>query len=179
MSQRCWKDGDSMADGEREPRWRTDFPIQWERDHYVTRRELARFMTLGSAALVAANAAIAVAARGRQPRVLPRVRIAASTDLGPGESLFFRYPGEDDPCILVRTRRGALVGFSQVCTHLSCAVVYELAGDRLVCPCHEGAFECVAGTAGARPIAGPPQRPLPRVRLEIEAADVYAVGLEV
>jgi Rieske Fe-S protein len=168
-----------MADREGEPRWRTDFPVQWERDHYVTRRELAKFMTLGSAALVAANAAVAVAARTRQPSVLPRARIAASTDLAPGESLVFRYPGDDDPCILVRTRRGALVAFSQVCTHLSCAVVYEAAGDRLYCPCHEGVFECVAGTSGARPIAGPPQRPLPRVRLEIQATDVFAVGLEV
>jgi nitrite reductase/ring-hydroxylating ferredoxin subunit len=168
-----------MADREREPRWRTDFPIQWERDHYVTRRELAKFITLGSATLVAANAAVAVAARARHPRVFPRVRVATSTDLAPGESSFFRYPGDDDPCILVRTRRGALVAYSQVCTHLSCAVVYRPADDRLFCPCHEGVFECGVGPAGARPIAGPPQRPLPRVLLEMQGTDVFAVGLEV
>ena len=31
--------------------WREDFPIEWENDHYVTRRELTKFLTLGSALL--------------------------------------------------------------------------------------------------------------------------------
>ena len=25
------------------PRWRDDFPVRWDEDHYVTRRELAKF----------------------------------------------------------------------------------------------------------------------------------------
>ena len=28
------------------PRWKRDFPILWDEDHYVTRRELAKFLTL-------------------------------------------------------------------------------------------------------------------------------------
>jgi Rieske Fe-S protein len=167
-----------MADRLRTPKWREDFPIEWERDQYVTRRELAKFLTLGSAALVGANGAVAVAVRRRAPPTLPRRRIAASTDLTPGRSLLFRYPTDDDPCILVCTRKGLLVAYSQVCTHLSCAVVYRSADDRLVCPCHEGVFECGVDAAGARPIEGPPQRPLPRVHLEVVGPDVYAVGME-
>ena len=32
------------------PKWRTDFPIEWEGDHYVSRREMVKFLTLGFAA---------------------------------------------------------------------------------------------------------------------------------
>ena len=33
------------ADGGRPPRCNEDFPIAWEDDHYVTRRELVKFLT--------------------------------------------------------------------------------------------------------------------------------------
>ncbi|MEO6573277.1 MAG: Rieske 2Fe-2S domain-containing protein [Polyangiaceae bacterium] len=159
------------------PRWREDFPIRWEDDHYVTRRELARFLTLGSALLVGANAALAVAGRAGPVPVYETKRIAAADALANGESLLFRYPTKDDPCILIRTKSGALVAFSQVCTHLSCAVVYRAADDRLFCPCHNGLFECGEGKGGALPLEGPPERPLPRVALVVRDNDVYATGM--
>ena len=160
------------------PQWREDFPIRWEEDHYVTRRELAKFLTLGSALLVAANGAIAVAGRARKQPIYPSRRIASAGALAAGESLLFRYPTDDDPCILVRTREGALVAFSQVCTHLSCAVVYRVADDRLFCPCHKGLFECGEGRGGAVPLEGPPERPLPRIALTVRDGEVYATGVE-
>lgn len=160
------------------PKWREDFPIEWERDHYVTRRDLGRYLTLGSAILVGANVGVAVIARERTTKAYTRVRIASASALAPGQAMLFRYPTEDDPCILVRTRGGVLAAYSQVCTHLSCAVVYRASDDHLFCPCHEGVFACGEATRGARPIAGPPQRPLPQIRLAIEGDDVYAVGVE-
>ena len=171
---------------ERGPRWRQDFPIHWENDHYVTRRELAKFLTLGSALLVGTNAIIAVVGRLRPRPAAPARRIAAADALAPGESLLFRYPTERDPCILVRTTGGQLVAYSQVCTHLSCAVVYERdagereagerdAGERLFCPCHHGVFSCDRGV----PTAGPPTRRLPRIRLEQRGGELWAVGVEV
>ena len=159
------------------PRWRDDFPIRWDEDHYVTRRELAKFLTLGSAVLVGANAALSVFAHTRTERSHPPKRVASADALAPGESLLFRYPTEDDPCILVRTHAGALVAFSQVCTHLSCAVVYRKSDDRLFCPCHNGLFECGEGKTGAQPLAGPPERPLPRVLLDVHDGDVFATGI--
>jgi Rieske Fe-S protein len=161
------------------PQWREDFPIQWDDDHYVTRRELAKFLTLGSALLVCANATVVVVSRTRaQPTYAP-VRIASASALAPGESLLFRYPTDQDPCILVRTKRGALAAFSQVCTHLSCAVIYRAADDHLYCPCHEGLFDCQGARGGAPPIAGPPERPLPRIALDVRGDDVFATGVEV
>lgn len=161
------------------PQWSADFPVRWDDDHYVTRRELAKFLTLGSALLVGANAAVVVAGKTRShPTYVPK-KIARASTLAPGESLLFRYPTEEDPCILVRMRHGVLAAFSQVCTHLSCAVLYRPADDHLYCPCHEGLFDCEGARGGARPIAGPPERPLPRVVLDLRGDDVYAIGVEV
>src|SRR5690349_16483728 len=89
-------------------RWREDFPIQWERDHYITRREFAKFLTLGSALLAGANAFIAfIGLRSRRVTFKPE-RIAAATSIPEGGSLLFRYPTDSDPCILVRTSEGKL-----------------------------------------------------------------------
>ena len=45
----------------------------------------------------------------------------------------------------------------------------------LRCPCHNGYFEINEG----RPIAGPPRRPLPRIKLEVRDRVIYATGVEV
>ena len=155
------------------PKWREDFPIHWERDHYITRRELAKFLTLGSGILAAASAVIAfLGARVRRTVEGPRVRIGSLSEIE--GSLIFRYPTDEDPCIAVRGENGQLRAYSQVCTHLSCAVVHRAEKNDLFCPCHDGCFSLVDG----RPTAGPPTRALPRVRLEIVGDEVFAVAKE-
>ncbi len=169
----------SEAKRARLPKWREDFPVKWEDDHYVTRRELTKFLTLGSALLAGANVAVAIAASRRKPETFEPKRIASAAALTPGQSILFRYPSDADPCVLVRMRDGTLAAFSQVCTHLSCAVVYRADEERLFCPCHNGAFACAGGHGGARPVAGPPERPLPRIALDVRGDDVWAIGVEV
>lgn len=159
------------------PRWREDFPIRWDDDHYVTRRELTKFLTLGSALLVCANGALAIVAAHREVRAHAPKRICSNTALRTNDSLLFRYPTQDDPCILIRTGEGELVAFSQVCTHLSCAVTYRREDGLLFCPCHNGVFDCRSGTKGAVPLAGPPARPLPRILLEERDGSVFATGV--
>jgi Rieske Fe-S protein len=68
----------------------------------------------------------------------------------------------------------ALVAYGQQCSHLSCAVVPAPEQDRLRCPCHNGFFEIREG----RPVAGPPRRPLPRIKLEVRGGVIYATGVE-
>jgi Rieske Fe-S protein len=157
------------------PRWSEDFPIEWERDDYVTRRELTKFLVLGSGLLAGANAALAIAGSLRETPKPPRTRIASAKSLAVGGSLLFRYPTEEDPCILVRGRDGKLDAHSQVCTHLSCAVVHRPEDGTLYCPCHCGVFTCGEG----RPIAGPPTRRLPRIVLDVVGDDVFATAVEV
>lgn len=158
------------------PRWKQDFPIRWEEDHYVTRRELAKFLTLGSGTIAAATIGVAVVGDRLRPsgRMAPR-RVEGAEALGRGSSLLFRYPSDEDPCILLRFDDGKLAAYSQVCTHLSCAVVHRQGSRELDCPCHEGHFDCADG----RPNSGPPTRRLPRVLLEQTADGVFAVGVEV
>lgn len=155
--------------------WKRDFPIEWEKDHYVTRREMVKFLTLGSAFLVLANGVMAVAGRLARPGTFQRKSVALASALRPNSSVLFRYPTEEDPCILVRTKSGELAAYSQVCTHLSCAVVHQPEEDVLFCPCHHGYFDVAAG----RPIAGPPTRQLPRIALEQSGDVIFATGVEV
>ncbi|MGE5245969.1 MAG: ubiquinol-cytochrome c reductase iron-sulfur subunit [Betaproteobacteria bacterium] len=164
-----------MADTANPPRWREDFPIRWDDDHYVTRRELAKFLTLGSGLLAGANVLIAlVGLTGRAPEA-PERRIAVAGSIAPGTSLVFRYPTDEDPCILVRDDDGTFRAYSQVCTHLSCAVIYRANEQVLHCPCHKGLF----AVADGRPVAGPPTRRLPRIRLEQRGGDLFATGVEI
>jgi Rieske Fe-S protein len=120
------------------PRWREDFPVRWELDDYVTRRELTKFLVLGSGLLAGANAALAIAGKLQETPKAPRTKIARASSIAAGSSLLFRYPTAEDPCILLRARDGSLEAYSQVCTHLSCAVVHRPEDETLYCPCHHG-----------------------------------------
>jgi len=160
---------------EERPRWREDFPVRWDEDNYMTRRELAKFLTLGSGLLAGVNILIAFIGLADRTPAPPVTRIAAASEIAPGGSLLFRYPTDDDPCILVRDASGGLEAFSQVCTHLSCAVVHRPGEQVLACPCHRGSFSSIDG----RPLAGPPTRRLPRILIEQHGADLVATGIEV
>jgi len=162
-----------MADDRR--RWREDFPVRWDEDHYMTRRELAKFLTLGSGLLASVNVLIAAIGLNASIPTTPVRRIAATDDIPPGGSMLFRYPTADDPCILVRDLSGRLDAYSQVCTHLSCAVVHRPDERALACPCHKGSFS----SADGQPLAGPPTRRLPRIVIEQRGAEIVAVGIEV
>jgi Rieske Fe-S protein len=51
-------------------------------------------------------------------------------------------------------------------------VLYQGDRNRIYCPCHDGVFN---PDTGAR-VAGPPPRPLNKIKLEIRGNDIYAVG---
>jgi Rieske Fe-S protein len=157
------------------PRWREDFPVRWDEDNYMTRRELTRFLTLGSGLLAGVNVLIAFVGLTQNVVAPPALRIAGVEDVPPGGSLVFHYPTDRDPCILVRDASGRLDAFSQVCTHLSCAVVHNVTTRALDCPCHKGSFS----PADGRPLAGPPTRRLPRIRIERRGGDLVATGIDV
>ncbi|MCX5200656.1 Rieske (2Fe-2S) protein [Streptomyces sp. NBC_00237] len=96
--------------------------------------------------------------------------------LPPGESIAFRYPGDEDRAVAVRLDDGSLVGYSAVCTHLACAVLWRKergSEGELYCPCHEGVFDARTGEV----TAGPPPRGLPKV-VVVEEVDgsIWAIG---
>lgn len=159
----------------RAPKWRTDFPVEWEGDHYVSRREMVKFLTLGSLLLTGANWITVVASHLRHTPQYPEKMIGTASQLGRERSILFRYPTVEDPCIAVQTPEGKVVAYSQVCTHLSCAVIYDQADNRLFCPCHNGAFNILQG----EPIAGPPTRRLPRISIDQRGDALFATGVEI
>lgn len=154
---------------------KTDFPIDWERDAAVTRREFFKFMTAASGGLALGSAGLAAWATARRPRAgLAAKKIADTASIEPGTSVGFAYPGERDLCLLVRHADGSFVAFTRRCTHLSCPVDYQPEHDRLYCPCHNGAFSARDG----RVLQGPPPHALRQVALEERDGAVWAVGFD-
>jgi Rieske Fe-S protein len=157
------------------PRWRRDFPFTSEGEEEVTRREFARYLVLASAAYAAGSLGVAVWTSLRPVnRGAPRA-IVASAAVREGTAFLFRYPTQRDPAILVRLPGGVLRAFSQHCTHLGCVVYWSAERERMLCPCHDGAFDARTGAV----LAGPPQRPLGRIDVEVRADGmVWALGQE-
>ena len=156
------------------PLWKDEFSVFTADERYVNRRQFTKFLTLTSFAMLAGN--LWILARSifyRPPKYVPQT-VAAIDEVPVGGVKLFAYPTPQDPCILVRTSANAWIAYSQKCTHLSCAVYYARAQNRLECPCHQGYFSITDGSV----LQGPPQRPLPRVALETRDGKLFAVGME-
>lgn len=161
--------------GEPEPVWRRDFPIASAGEERVTRREFARYLALASGAFAAGTVGVAAWASARPVPLGEPQRVVALDEVPVGGTYLFHYPDDEEPAILVRLGEDELVAWSQHCTHLGCVVYYEPEIEELECPCHEGFFDVRTGDV----VAGPPERPLPRIVLEVRDGDVWAVGYEV
>ena len=157
------------------PLWRDEFAIGQAEERYVNRRQFAKFLVLTSLGMVVGNVWIAIRSAFRREPVLPPLAIAGAAETPVGGVTLFNYPGEHDPCILVRTAAETFVAYSRKCTHLSCAVFYAPGARRLECPCHEGYFAVEDGSV----LQGPPPRPLPRIVLERRGAELVATGVEI
>ena len=157
-----------------EEKLRQDFPVDWDEDHYVSRREFFKFMTLASGGLALGSGALAAwASTPREQRAFEPKAIAKVADLPIGQSAAFNYPRESDLCILVHTQDGQLKAYSRRCTHLSCPVDWQPDKERLYCPCHNGAFSVKDGSV----LQGPPPRPLPEILVEVRGDEIFAVGV--
>lgn len=158
-----------------QPRWRRDFPIDWPQDNYIARRDFTKFMVLTSLAFVVGQFWILLQNFFRKRKQSPALyEIARVDEIPVGGSRVFNYPHAHTPCVLIRLDADRFVAYSQQCTHLTCPVIAQPEAGRLYCPCHEGVFDLATG----RPVAGPPRRTLPRLKLEIRRDTLYALGWE-
>ena len=157
-------------------RWKEDFPVPSAEDSYATRREFTKFLGLTSVAFLAGTCAAVARKLWEQvtAKATTAVAVASLDEIPAGGSKLFRYPTENDACILLRRGERELLAYSQKCTHLSCAVVPDHKNNCLHCPCHEGVFDLRSD----RVLAGPPPRPLPRIALDIRGRDIFATGVE-
>ena len=113
----------------------------------------------------------------------PRMKVANSSEVQAGSSILFTYPHKDRPAVLIHLGSGDFVAYDAFCTHLGCQIHFdqepikgwENKKDNLFCPCHGGVFDPSNGTV----LAGPPLRPMPKIKLEIESnGDIYANGYD-
>lgn len=152
-------------------RWRAEFPYHWDADDLVSRRHLLQFAVYTSGALFASTALLGLLALLRKPIYIRTQQIARVSDVPRGSVLYFDYPEPGEGAVLLHLADDRFVAYSRKCTHLSCAVYYQPEQARLFCPCHDGVFDPLTGD----PVAGPPQRRLPRITLREVDGVLYAV----
>jgi Rieske Fe-S protein len=147
------------------------FPISIDEDSYVTRREFTKFLGLTSLAFFAGTCVAAgrkIWKRVASPEAAA-IRVMSVDALPIGGYKLFRYPTENDPCILIRLGPEKFVAFNQNCTHLACPLLFDAAALQLACPCHKGFFSAEDG----RVLAGPPKRALERLTVSLRESQVW------
>lgn len=152
-----------------------DFPVPWEEEHAVTRRTFMSFVLLLSTTLLASTSLLGLAnwLRRKSATQFAPLLIASVYEVPVGGAKLFSYPTAHDPCLLVRLSEDQFIAYSQKCTHLSCPVTFKANAKEFFCPCHAGRFALDDG----RVLGGPPQRPLPRILLNVSGTEIWATGV--
>lgn len=159
------------------PKWAEDFPVDADQDAGIARRDFIRFLFLVSMGLFTGTAGVFIKGlfKKKEPAVaVAPLRIAGLQDLEVGGSYVFQLPDRQGPAILIRLADNQFVAYSQKCTHLQCPVLWNRAQAKLLCPCHHGAFSVQTGDV----LYGPPERPLPKIRLALKPDGIYYEGME-
>lgn len=159
------------------PKWAEDFPLDSKNDRNVSRRDFIRYLGLVSLGFFIGTFGVWVRSlfkRNELPKQAERLKIIDRDDLPVGGSYVFEVPGHKEQAILVRLNQNDYVAYGQKCTHLQCPVIWKRDEKIFFCPCHKGAFSGATGDV----LYGPPERPLPKIKLEVISDGVYFVGME-
>jgi len=159
-------------------------PASTEQPEAVSRRRMLRWLTLLSAtasgALVgfpALRALLWPAFKRAAPESWTRLGDAASFELGVPAKIDFSDTVKDG-WLVSRVMRSVwlytadgkhFIAYNARCTHLGCGYSYDGESKVFRCPCHEGKFDVQTGNR----LAGPPPRPLDRLKLKVEDGGVY------
>ena len=96
---------------------------------------------------------------------LPSGAIANSNNLQAGTPVYFQYPSQGYPSMLLKKADGSLVALSLLCTHACCQCNYDPSSTELYCPCHGSLFD-----QSGNVIRGPASIPLPSIELRVDGA---------
>ena len=140
----------------------------------ITRRGFCGTALLTSAGLVIGLETFKTdASAGNGYDGYPPSKINGAESLLPGLCLYFYYPKNIDPAVLIRSQEGEYYAFSQKCSHMGCSVTFDRSRGCLECPCHRGTYDGRTGFV----LFGPPRRGLNPIFLEMRAGgEVWAVG---
>jgi cytochrome b6-f complex iron-sulfur subunit len=137
----------------------------------VKRRGFLKYVLFGFAAMVTAiGTAVPVVSYLWPPRLEGssaggRVAVGSTADLPVGKGSV--YSVQNRPVIVIHIPDGYRA-LSAVCTHLGCIVYWDESRHIIACPCHEGYFN-INGSV----ISGPPPRPLPVYRVQVEDDQIF------
>jgi arsenite oxidase small subunit len=160
---------------------------------------LSALMALGGIGAVAKSVTQGASIAGTQSSssTFPRFQITNISSLQANQPVYFNYPLDNEPNILVKLGQAAeggvgpdkdIVAFSQLCQHFgcpysfvpptsspSCNASYKAAGPIGYCCCHGSEYDFAKG---AKVLGGPAPRPVPQVILEVDSSgNIYATGM--
>ena len=98
------------------------------------------------------------------------VIIAQVSALIAGEGFNFKANDGTD-AILFKTKDEKVYALSRICTHEGCSVDFDLAQNKLICPCHGATYEAPDGNV----ISGPTQRNLKKINVKVDGDNVLEV----
>jgi Rieske Fe-S protein len=98
------------------------------------------------------------------------VVIAQVSALVAGEGFNFKANDGTD-AILFKTKDEKVYALSRICTHEGCSVEFDLAQNKLICPCHGATYEAPDGNV----ISGPTQRNLKKINVKVDGDNVLEV----
>jgi Rieske Fe-S protein len=167
---------DRLTQNQELPKWAEDFPVEMKADGHVARRDFIRFLFLVSLGLFTGQAGVLAKSwwdKRKPAEKTSPFRIIGRDDLAVGGSYVFTLPEKNEPIILIRLTEKEYVAYSQKCTHLQCPVIWRQDESKILCPCHHGAFNVKTGEV----LYGPPERPLPAVKISIRPEGIYFEGM--
>lgn len=98
------------------------------------------------------------------------VVIAQVSALVAGEGFNFKANDGTD-AILFKTKDEKVYALSRICTHEGCSVDFDLAQNKLICPCHGATYEALDGNV----ISGPTQKNLKKINVKVDGDNVLEV----
>jgi Rieske Fe-S protein len=98
------------------------------------------------------------------------VIIAQVSALVAGEGFNFTANDGTD-AILFKTKDEKVYALSRICTHEGCSVDFDLAQNKLICPCHGATYEALDGNV----VSGPTQRSLKKINVKIDGDNIMEV----
>jgi Rieske Fe-S protein len=87
-----------------------------------------------------------------------------------GEGFNFKANDGTD-AILFKTKDEKVYALSRICTHEGCSVNFDLAQNKLICPCHGATYEALDGNV----VSGPTQRNLKKINVKIDGDNITEV----
>lgn len=158
---------------------------------------LSALLAVGGIAAVSRSISSTAATTSGQPTTFPRVEVANLGDLVVNVPVFFNYPLDDEPNVLVKLGLkasggvgpdGDIVAFSLLCQHLGCVYSFVPPGSSPTCKhsfsasrpvgfccCHGSIYDLLND---AKVIGGPSPRPLPHVILDVDSSgNIFAISM--